>query len=74
MEAITTITQAQQKNDEITPEINQVNQVQQMTNLIKTPKLLREIKIRDKTVVCPHTKHSFFCYCERPVLTPEYIK
>jgi hypothetical protein len=57
--AITTITQNQRQIEEL---------------IIKTPKLLREIKMRDKTVECPHTRHSFFCYCKRPELTPEFIK
>ena len=74
-EAITTIiTEDQQEIEEIILEIHQIQQVQQTTDVVKTPKLLREIKMRDKTVICPHTKHSFFCYCERPQLTTEYIK
>ena len=71
---ITSINQVQQENEETTPEIDEVQQIQQTTDILKTPKLVREIKMRDKSGICPHTQHSFFCFCERPQLTPEYIR
>ena len=71
---ITSINQVQQENEETTPAIDEVQQIQQTTDILKTPKLVREIKMRDKSGICPHTQHSFFCYCERPQLTPEYIR
>ena len=66
---ITSIIQAQQQIEEIRPETNAVQEIPQTGNLMKTPKLLREIKMRDRTQKCPHTQYSFFCYCKRPQLS-----